>query len=82
MKILKATPALFAAELTRPPKPVIAFITVHRCHQVSGLDAGAGLRWGVSRWGVEPMCARLGDHGIVISPPTRNEWVAQAPTER
>ncbi len=39
---------------------MIAFITEHKDHRV-----GEGLRWGV-----EPLCAVLTEHGIPISPST------------
>ena len=42
-----------------------------------GPDGGAGLRWGV-----EPMCAVLSEHGVPISPSTYYEWIAKAPTQR
>ncbi len=38
---------------------------------------GVGLRWGV-----EPMCAVLAEHGIKISPSTYYEWVAKKPTRQ
>lgn len=41
-----------------------------------GLD-GAGLRWGV-----EPMCAVLSEHGIKISPSTYYEWADKQPTKQ
>ena len=44
---------------------------------MSGPDGGAGLRWGV-----EPMCAVLSEHGVPISPSTYYEWVAKTPTKR
>ena len=44
---------------------MIRFITEHKDQQVSGPDGGAGLRWGV-----EPMCAVLSEHGVPISPST------------
>jgi putative transposase len=56
---------------------VIAFITEHKDHDVAGPDGGAGLRWGV-----EPMCAVLTEHGVKISPATYYEWVAKTPTKR
>jgi putative transposase len=56
---------------------VIAFITEHKDHSVTGLDGGAGLRWGV-----EPMCAVLSEHGIKIAPATYYEWVDRQPTRR
>ena len=42
-----------------------------------GPDGRAGLRWGV-----EPMCAVLSEHGVPISPSTYYEWIAKAPTQR
>lgn len=42
---------------------MIAFITEHKDHRV-----GDGLRWGV-----EPLCAVLTEHGIPISPSTYYE---------
>ena len=42
-----------------------------------GPDGGAGLRWGV-----EPMCAVLSEHGVPISPSTYYEWIAKTPTRR
>lgn len=56
---------------------MIRFITEHKDQQVSGPDGGAGLRWGV-----EPMCAVLSEHGVPISPSTYYEWIAKAPTCR
>ena len=56
---------------------MIRFITKHKDQQVSGPDGGAGLRWGV-----EPMCAVLCEHGVPISPSTYYEWIAKAPTCR
>jgi len=44
---------------------VIRFIAEHKDNQVAGPDGGAGLRWGV-----EPMCAVLSEHGVPISPST------------
>jgi len=44
---------------------------------VVGPDGRAGLRWGV-----EPMCAVLSEHGVPISPSTYYEWIAKAPTQR
>jgi len=37
----------------------------HKDNQLPGPDGGAGLRWGV-----EPMCAVLSEHGVPISPST------------
>ena len=56
---------------------MIRFITEHKDHQVPGPDGGAGLRWGV-----EPMCAVLSEHGVPISPSTYYEWVTKTPTRR
>ena len=44
---------------------------------MAGPDGGAGLRWGV-----EPMCAVLSEHGVSISPSTYYEWIAKPPTRR
>jgi len=51
---------------------VIAFISEHKDHRV-----GDGLRWGV-----EPLCAVLSEHGIAISVSTYYEWVGRTPTAR
>ncbi len=51
---------------------MIAFITEHKDHRV-----GDGLRWGV-----EPLCAVLTEHGIPISPSTYYEWVTRRPSAR
>ena len=51
---------------------MIAFITEHKDHRV-----GDGLRWGV-----EPLCAVLTEHGIPISPSTYYEWVNRRPSAR
>jgi putative transposase len=56
---------------------VIRFIAEHKDQQVAGPDGGAGLRWGV-----EPMCAVLSEHGVSISPSTYYEWIAKTPTQR
>lgn len=56
---------------------MIRFITEHKDQQVPGPDGGAGLRWGV-----EPMCAVLSQHGVTISPSTYYEWVSKQPTKR
>ncbi len=56
---------------------MIRFITEHKDQQVAGPDGGAGLRWGV-----EPMCAVLSEHGVAISPSTYYEWIAKTPTSR
>jgi putative transposase len=54
---------------------VIRFIAEYKDHRVVGPDGRAGLRWGV-----EPMCTVLSEHGIAISPSTYYEHVAKAPT--
>ncbi len=51
---------------------MIAFITEHKDHRV-----GDGLRWGV-----EPLCAVLTEHGIPISASTYYEWVTRRPSAR
>ncbi len=50
---------------------MIAFIGEHKDSTAGGL-----------RWGVEPMCAVLAEHGIEISPSTYYEWAAKTPTAR
>ncbi len=44
---------------------VIAFIREHKDQRVTGPDGLVGLRWGV-----EPICTVLAEHGINISPAT------------
>jgi putative transposase len=56
---------------------VIRFIAEHKDQQVAGPDGGAGLRWGV-----EPICAVLSEHGVPISPSTYYEWITKTPTRR
>jgi putative transposase len=56
---------------------VIAFIREHKDQRVTGPDGVEGLRWGV-----EPMCAVLTEHGISISPATFYEWIAKQPTRQ
>jgi len=51
---------------------VIAFITEHKDHRVAD-----GLRWGV-----EPLCTVLTEHGIAISPSTYYEWVGRQPSRQ
>jgi putative transposase len=51
---------------------VIAFITEHKDHRVAD-----GLRWGV-----EPMCAVLTEHGIAIATSTYYECAAKAVSAR
>ena len=41
---------------------MIRFIAEHKDHQVPGPDGEGGLRWGV-----EPMCAVLSEHGVPIT---------------
>ncbi len=50
----------------------MAFIREHKDHRV-----GDGLRWGV-----EPMCQVLSEHGVTISPATYYEWIHKSPTAR
>jgi len=56
---------------------VIRFIAEHKDHSEPGPDGEPGLRWGV-----EPLCALLSEHGIKISPSTYYEWVDRQPTRR
>jgi putative transposase len=56
---------------------VIRFITEHKDHAELTPDGGRGLRWGV-----EPLCAVLAEHGIAIAPSTYYEWIGKAPTKR
>jgi len=51
---------------------VIVFITEHRDRRVAD-----GLRWGV-----EPLCTVLTEHGIKISPATYYEWVGKQPSRQ
>ena len=70
--ILKAAAAFFGAE-ARPAFPVIVdFIREHADHREPG-----GLRWGV-----EPICAVLTEHGLTVAPSTYYEHVGKAPTAR
>lgn len=55
---------------------MIMFITDHKDHRVDSA-LGPGLRWGV-----EPMCAVLSEHGIKISPATYYEWVSKKPSRQ
>lgn len=58
---------------------MIRFITEHKDLRVplaGSIAAGQGLRWGV-----EPMCAVLSEHGVKISPTTYYEWVNAKPTK-
>ncbi len=54
---------------------MIAFIREHKDQRVPGPDGVAGLRWGV-----EPMCTVLSEHGTSIAPATYYEWVDKPPT--
>lgn len=54
---------------------MIAFIREHKDQRVTGPDGVAGLRWGV-----EPMCTVLSEHGIQVAPATYYEWVDKQPT--
>ena len=57
---------------------MIRFITEHKDLRVPRAGvAGPGLRWGV-----EPMCTVLTEHGIKISAATYYEWVNAKPTRR
>ena len=56
---------------------VTRFIAERKDNQVFGPDGGARLRWGV-----EPMCAVLSEHGVPISPSTYHEWITKAPTRQ
>jgi putative transposase len=56
---------------------VIAFIREHKDQRVTGPDGVAGLRWGV-----EPMCAVLTEHGVPVAPATYYEWVGKQPSRR
>ena len=51
-EILKAASAFFAAELDRPQRTLVRFIAEHADRVDGGL-----------RWGVEPICAVLAEHG-------------------
>lgn len=54
---------------------MIAFIREHKNQRVVGPDGVAGLRWGV-----EPVCAVLSEHGIATA--TYYEWVDKQPTRQ
>ena len=56
---------------------MIRFIAEHKDHREPNPRGGAGLRWGV-----EPMCTVLSEHGITISPSTFYEQVTKTPTRR
>lgn len=51
---------------------MIDFITEHKDHRVAD-----GLRWGV-----EPLCTVLTEHGVAISSSTYYEWAARTPSRR
>ena len=70
--ILKSASAFFAAELDRPQRLIVEFI---REHATTGEDGGL-------RWGVEPICAVLSEHGLQIAPSTYYEHVGQAADRR
>ena len=52
---------------------IVDFIHEHADHQ----PADGGLRWGV-----EPICAVLSEHGVKIAPSTYYEWRDKLPTKR
>ena len=56
---------------------MIRFIAEHKDHREPDPRGGVGLRWGV-----EPMCTVLSEHGVPISPSTFYEWVDRQPTRR
>ncbi len=56
---------------------MIRFIAEHKDHREPDPRGGVGLRWGV-----EPMCTVLSEHGIKVSPSTFYEWVDKQPTRR
>jgi hypothetical protein len=56
---------------------VIDFISEHKDHSVPGPEGESGLRWGV-----EPLCQVLTEHGIKIAPATYYEWVNRRPSRR
>lgn len=49
----------------------MAFIAEHKDSQLGGL-----------RWGVEPICAVLTEHGIKIAPSTYYEALDRSPSKR
>ena len=51
---------------------IVDFIREHANHQEPG-----GLRWGV-----EPICTVLTEHGVQIAPSTYYEWSDKLPTQR
>ena len=52
---------------------IVDFIREHADHQ----PADGGLRWGV-----EPICAVLSEHGVKIAPSTYYEWKDRLPSRR
>ena len=52
---------------------IVDFIREHADHT----PAEGGLRWGV-----EPICAVLSEHGVKIAPSTYYEWRDKLPTQR
>jgi len=53
---------------------VLAFIREHKNQRVTGPDGLVGLRWGV-----EPICTVLAEHGINISPATYKSGSTSSP---
>ena len=51
---------------------MIAFIRGHKDHRVDG-----GLRWGV-----EPICTVLSEHGLQVAPSTYDAWASRGPSRR
>jgi putative transposase len=51
---------------------IVDFVREHATHQEPG-----GLRWGV-----QPICAVLSEHGVPIAPSTYYEWTDKLPTRR
>jgi putative transposase len=50
---------------------IVDFVREHAIHREAG-----GLRWGV-----EPTCAVLSEHGVPIAPSTYYEWTDKLPTQ-
>ena len=73
--ILKAASAFFAAELDRPCQLIVEFIREHADHREERDNGGL-------RWGVEPICAVLTEHGLQIAPSTYYAHVNRAATAR
>ena len=53
-------------------------------YSVIGLGDGLAVRpaAGGLRWGVEPICAVLSEHGVKIAPSTYYEWRDKLPSRR